>query len=825
MATELLDAPVVAPEPHDAPPGRPWWERLDFWAGLLVVAACCAFVFFELEPSLLFRNTTPSGGDTAAHVWWPAYLRDHLLPWRLAGWAPSFYAGFPAGQFYFPLPALLIVALDIVLPYNVAFKLVTAMGPILLPVGAYIFGRGLRAPRPVPAAFAVAMVAFLFFNGDPVNESVAFNQHIMGGNLASTLAGEFSYTMALAFALAFFGALAWSLRTGERLWIPALLLAAVVTSHLVVAIFAAVGGVVIWLASRPFLSAWRAAAIVSVGGLLTAIWTLPLVATLKYTTDMRYGAIACPATGECTPGSDPSRYLFPKFLWGVEGVLPWQWGATVLVAIALIGAVVGRRRSTLVVVTIVAISGLLFRLWETIQTTTVWNLRLLPFWYVSLFLLMAIGVAETIRGVAWLVRRFAEREEVTTPLGLVQRSVLAGLTVVIALGALIGIDHNKDFLPYWVRWNYRGYEDTAGSGYTPAKSYNEYRTVVDSFGALPPGRLLWEGNSQLNVYGSPLALMLLPYWTDERISSMEGLYYEASATTPYHFMLAATLAAPGNASNAVRGVPYREFSQFSSWGVPRLQAMGVRYLAVHSAQSKSAADADSRLRLVATVPDLDGQPPNGWSVYRVAHSQLVTPLRNEPVVVDDLSDAARDACRRRLEREGIPRNELQLHVWQDCIAAPWFDDPDAIDRPLVAEGPSSWKRDGPAAARSTSTPALPHVRVTHIHQGDDSISFHVSRTGVPVYVKVSYFPNWEADGAHGPYRATPNFMVVVPTSHDVTLRYGSTDEEWVGRLGTLAGIAGLVVLIAWPRLRRRRLGSTSAIEEDGVYDDPPAPAR
>ena len=103
---ELIDAPAAAPMP--APPGRGrwWWlARLDVWAGLLVVAACCAFIFVQLEPSLLFRNTTPSGGDTAAHVWWPAYLRDHLLrQFRLAGWSPDFYAGFPAGQFYFPVP-------------------------------------------------------------------------------------------------------------------------------------------------------------------------------------------------------------------------------------------------------------------------------------------------------------------------------------------------------------------------------------------------------------------------------------------------------------------------------------------------------------------------------------------------------------------------------------------------------------------------------------------------------------------------------------------------------------------------------------------------
>jgi hypothetical protein len=97
------------------------------------------------------------------------------------------------------------------------------------------------------------------------------------------------------------------------------------------------------------------------------------------------------------------------------------------------------------------------------------------------------------------------------------------------------------------------------------------------------------------------------------------------------------------------------------------------------------------------------------------------------------------------------------------------------------------------------------VSVSHIRRTDDEISFHVSRTGVPVVVKESWFPNWEVEGAQGPYRATPNSMVVVPTQHDVTLRYGTTSAEWLGRLGTLAGLVGVGLLAWWPiHVRRRR---------------------
>ena len=98
----------------------------------------------------MLRNTTVTGGDTGAHVWFPDFLIDHFLPWRVAGWSKDFYAGFPAGQFYFPFPAVLIAILDVVVPYNVAFKLVTALGPVPLPVGAYVFGRGIRGPRARP---------------------------------------------------------------------------------------------------------------------------------------------------------------------------------------------------------------------------------------------------------------------------------------------------------------------------------------------------------------------------------------------------------------------------------------------------------------------------------------------------------------------------------------------------------------------------------------------------------------------------------------------------------------------------------------------------
>ena len=112
--------------------------------------------------------------------------------------------------------------------------------------------------------------------------------------------------------------------------------------------------------------------------------------------------------------------------------------------------------------------------------------------------------------------------------------------------------------------------------------------------------------------------------------------------------------------------------------------------------------------------------------------------------------------------------------------------------------------------------------MSRVHTTDHSVSFRVSRTGVPVMVKTSYFPNWTASGAEGPWRATPNFMVVVPTSHEVRLDYSTTAPEYLGRVGTVAGVFGVAGLALWPWWRKRRKQQSAG--ENGRGSDAGYPA-
>ncbi len=104
----------------------------------------------------------------------------------------------------------------------------------------------------------------------------------------------------------------------------------------------------------------------------------------------------------------------------------------------------------------------------------------------------------------------------------------------------------------------------------------------------------------------------------------------------------------------------------------------------------------------------------------------------------------------------------------------------------------------------TSTATLPSVTVTRVNVGLQSLSFHVSRAGVPMLVKISYYPRWHVTGATGPYRVSPNLMVVVPTSHDVSLNYTSTPALSIGNIvSDLTVLAGCVTVFLV--LKRRRI--------------------
>jgi hypothetical protein len=289
--------------------------------------------------------------------------------------------------------------------------------------------------------------------------------------------------------------------------------------------------------------------------------------------------------------------------------------------------------------------------------------------------------------------------------------------------------------------------------------------------------------------------MLLSLWTDGCIGSMEGLYFESSTTTPFHFINQDELST--KCSCAQRNLPYRGFD--ISLGIKHMQLLGVRYYLASTAQAVAAAAGQPELREIAvagsSVSTAGLVSSAAWHIYEIADSALVTPLANEPAVVTT-HNGGLDWTYGTSDPHTAPKDDKGRTVQANGPAMSWYLDPTRWNVFLAASGPSTWARvkDG----ETPPTRPLDPVTVTGIATGTESIDFDVDRIGTPVLVKASYFPNWKVDGAQGPFRVTPNLMVVVPTSKHVHLHYATTGVEYVAYALTLLGIALAIVLARRP---------------------------
>ncbi|MDE0653886.1 MAG: hypothetical protein OXI26_09555 [bacterium] len=885
--------------------------------GIVCVIGACLFVFWQMRPDLLFSATTPAGGDMAAHVWGPAYLRDHLLPLgRLSGWSPDWYAGFPAFHFYMVLPSLAIALASFVIPYGVAFKLVAIAGLVSLPLAAATFVRlaGLRFPAPTIAALFT--LPFLF--------DTTFS--IYGGNAASTLAGEFAYSISLSLMLVYLGVLLRGLRTGRHRVLAGALLALVGLTHLIPAIFAvAATGVALMMQPGRRRVRW-----VTVTGALAAalaaFWLLPFWWRRDF-----YHNIDWVNLTEYWP-----NLVRDDWNW----VLVGAWAA-------LLVGILRRRRLVLYLAALAALAAAGYR-W--LPQGVLWNARLLPFYYLTMLLLVGVGIAallatlvaggplrETPAGTGaesprigeerkrrrWLpedsprlrivlaavlpagavavaiddlvadsatLRALLEvfpgievatapdraadvahlalliltgaavvvvveilralraqgfrsrasglvvlgRPEAATaaagalrpaegtptsaggmirPLGATRgTSSRAGVVLVLGTVALVLVivaivayplralgpaggevpdgryglkvapnvvlagTTQKSFLPFWVYWNFSGYE--AKEPREGIGGYHEYYRVVTTMAAVAGergcGRVMWEyGLKRLDSYGSPMSLMLLPHWTDGCLASMEGLFFESTQTVPFHFINQDELSL--EPSRPVRAVSYGGPNLAA--GVAHMQLFGVRYYMAFSDSLIAEARAHEDLTEVAA------EPP--WVMFELADAPLVSPLAAEPVIVSGAGDDP----------------EAWLEVAEEFYATypgSRATDPDAgfLSSAAVfpaASGPESWAEVSTGSQRPVRS--LEEIQVHAVSATPNSINFRVDRSGVPVLVKASYFPNWQVDGGAGPYRVAPNFMVVVPTETEVTLTYGWTPVDVLAWVITAAGV--IVALVLW----------------------------
>ena len=482
-----------------------------------------------------------------------------------------------------------------------------------------------------------------------------------------------------------------------------------------------------------------------------------------------------------------------------------------------------------------------------------WNNRVLPFWLMGIYVMAGFGVYAIGRGIS-VVAGLAQRDTllgrnrhtagvvagllvthvaIAVPLGLVPKFFPAlqfsknKTTVTKADGTteetksggwLVGVrsvgasgDFDSSAAKGWPPYNYRGYEDRGAN-------WDDYKRIIAKMKQIGAtngcGRAHWEYEGKQDRWGTPMALMLLPYWTDSCIQSMEGLYFESAATAPYHWMHAGLVSkAP---SNPQRDLPYKGLDL--NTGIASLSEFGVRYYMAFSTSAIEQADKNPNLTLIGTEkyerscddPEIKANTcPKQWKIYQIKGSELVEALEKQPVVATGIGQSQQDG-------------------WLDLGVAA-FNHPERFTVPFVASEPAtppaSWQRVKVSESRDRVNQEfgatvvidqlkevpLPKVTVSNIKAASlgnskgakpGTLSFTVDKVGVPVVVKMSYFPNFKVTGAKGPYRLSDNRMVVIPTSKNVSVEYKWNKHDYLGFLAGLGGIGMCVAMFLSDRRRR-----------------------
>jgi len=679
-----------------------------------------------LRVDLVFENNTPTGGDMGAHiVAIDTFIKDFMPNFQINGWSNDWFGGYPLYYFYFPLPAIITFFLNLIFPFGIAFKIMVVLSIILV---VYSIEKLMRKTSNQISIYGATAGLFYVFT-----ESFT----IYGGNLASTLAGQFSFGYSLAFAnLSIFYLL--KSNNNFRFPISSIFLALCLLSHLIPFIIYSPIYAFYWLSRKQNFN--QKILSISIFLALVSRWSTSLIMNLEYTTNMSY-----------TPFSRIEDLI-------KKDILP--------IIFILIGLLITKHKNLIKNKTLnlfelyLIFSSIL--LYFFVPEGALWNGRLVPFFNLGIILLFFKAVEIFIEDIylyqqglnvltvlffggtiyclyifyeKWSANQSYLNVYVPIILLIIIFAIINLNNVVIQLNMLIVsiIFSTISFLPHWLNWNFTGYEGK--------NDWNQIQSLYTKLENLKPGRIMWEPNSDMNKYGTPMTLMTLPYFTKH--TSMEGLYFDSSITTPFHFISVSGLAK--RPSNPVGGLSYinNKFDQ----GVDYLYDLGIDYFISYTEEIESKAMSSDRLNFL-----FSSEP---FSVFEVSSSKVE--LINQDIEVFSKVN----------KQEGILSS-----VFRDTNITNFFEKAyenfDELDEKRIVE----------VSNKILIQPSNNNnLEVTDIRITNRKISFFTNNPGELHLIKVSYFPNWSISNGLGPFRTSPSFMSVIPNQEYVEINFVKTSLE------------------------------------------------
>jgi len=598
-------------------------QRMNVVLTVLGVLVPTLLVASTFPAALLFAETTATGGDLGSHNYAASVARELLLgQHRLTGWVPGNYCGFPLFQIYFPLPFVVSTAVSLFVSPQVAFKLTSVAGVVALPAAAFFFLAARKVPFPGPALAASMTLPFLFQAGNSA----------WGGNLQSTMAGEFAFSISLPIALVYLGihdrvfdSLRWAM-------VGAIIIALLALTHAYTVLWVAMTvALAIPLHPRPYVAAWRTAVVVGLGGALCAFWLVPLLWYSPWTTAFKHQWVIG-SIHELLPFP-----LWPAILVSVLGLcLLWRmdreertvyWRHT---GLPWIGAVTAALAYTVA------------------PNFGVVDIRFLPFAQLAVSMVAAATVGSRLR-----------------------RWPLAGIAIPVAIAAVTMLtQHDGRRIESWVRWNYEGFERRTLWPVLSGVAGQLRGTAADP-------RVVYEHSPDNEALGTIRAFENLPLFSGR--STLEGVNLQASVTAPFVFYIQSEVS-------EVMSCPFDEWGcsrpNLAS-GLEHLAMMNVSDFIVRSTMMKEAASRQPALTRTGTY--------GPYEIYHLAApSGYVVPLERRPyiVVTNDWKVDAYKWFKRARASDPVPLFVRDASMASGVPAAGIFDalpSPDAVRRePLAA---------------------------------------------------------------------------------------------------------------------------------------------
>ena len=679
-----------------------------------------------LRQDLVFLNTMPTGGDMGAHVVPIKFFIDNFITnFKLNGWSNDWFAGYPLYYFYFPLPAVITFILNLFFTYSIAFKLMV-IGSILITI--YSFEKLLRKSN---EKFSI----FGFIAGLTYVLTESFT--IYGGNLASTLAGQFSFTYSIAFANLAIAVITKSSNKNKHV-ISSIFLGCSLLSHLIPFIIYGAIYLFFWVKTKNTkIEKFSSLLIFSA---LTVRFTTSLIANLEFTTNMGY-----------TPYTKLSDLI-------KSDVAPFMIISLLIILINFKD--IYRHKTTSLFEWFILISSVL--LYFFVPEGALWNGRVVSFFNLGVIVLFFRLFEHSIEDIF----RYEQGELVLKVLSLIiliaylitfsqkwnidnYKIFLYPIVFLFFVGAIYfyistanlfklaftaSVIFTISFLPYWVSWNFNGYENK--------DQWTDIEKLYSNLNELPPGRIMWEPNSDLNKYGTPMVLMTIPLYTHH--TSVEGLYFDSSITTPFHFIAVSGLAE--RPSNPVGGLRYIN-NQFEK-GEEYLEELGVDYFISYTDSiTNKSLESDKLTLLFSSDP---------FTVFGIKSDKV------------ELVDQKLVRFEKTTFIERTVSSILRNTEFTNFFDASYVNF-DNLESQRIIEIENSGYEELETSSEE--------VKITNLKMTSETITFKTNKPNKLHIIKISYFPNWQIQNGSGPYRISPSFMAVVPFSENVELRFETTRVE------------------------------------------------